>query len=115
MALQGPKVPLFGPSPQLPRLSTKAHPELSSHFKGNIVGECYKCGRVVVTSHLVHRKTYFPAFKEVVLGPTVYKRRMETALFSNTEAKDPNNRFGETDSNCYLLTWKTLVTTNLSL
>lgn len=72
-----------------------------------MVGECYKCRRVGVTSHLVHRKTHFLAFKEVVLGPTVYKRRMETALFSNTEAKDPNN-------NCYLVTWKTLVTTNPS-
>lgn len=45
-----------------------------------MVGECYKCRRVGVTSHLVHRKTHFLAFKEVVLGPTVYKKRMETAI-----------------------------------
>lgn len=92
------KVPLLGSSPQSPQLSTEARPELSFHFKGKVVGKCYTCGKVGVTSHLVHRKTLsFLAFKELVLGPTVYKRRIESVLFSNTEAKDPNNRFGETD------------------
>lgn len=78
---------LFGLSPhdQPPQLSTEVHPELGSHFQGKIVGKHSKCGRAGITSYLVYRKRYLPAFKELALGPTVYKRNMDTALLSNAE------------------------------